>query len=139
MTDCRAVRFCADESILTLIDQRALPTTFSLLTYNTVDGVADAIQTMVVRGAPAIGATGAFGMAIAASSCADSDSNEDIISALSDAKDALDASRPTAGDIEECSQQPPLNDTVVVSFASEFELGNYPHVGIGKVHSKLWR
>jgi methylthioribose-1-phosphate isomerase len=49
-----------------LLDQTVLPHQVVYQTYNTVAGVADAIRTMIVRGAPAIGITGAFGMVIAA-------------------------------------------------------------------------
>lgn len=40
---------------------------------NTVDEIIDAIKTMKVRGAPAIGAAGAFGMLLAAKSYSSSD------------------------------------------------------------------
>ncbi|MEU6126532.1 S-methyl-5-thioribose-1-phosphate isomerase [Streptomyces sp. NPDC047123] len=50
---------------LSLIDQTALPHTLERLDVTTVDGVVDAIVRLVVRGAPAIGAAGAYGIAIA--------------------------------------------------------------------------
>lgn len=50
-----------------LIDQRALPATFRILEAPTVEDVARAIETMAVRGAPAIGATAAYGLALAES------------------------------------------------------------------------
>jgi methylthioribose-1-phosphate isomerase len=49
-----------------MIDQRILPGKFEINRYDTVQEVADAIQTMVVRGAPALGASAGFGMALAA-------------------------------------------------------------------------
>lgn len=49
-----------------MIDQRKLPTAFELVVADSVPRVAECIKTMVVRGAPAIGAAAAFGMAIAA-------------------------------------------------------------------------
>ncbi|EKD41827.1 MAG: hypothetical protein ACD_73C00505G0002, partial [uncultured bacterium] len=49
-----------------LIDQRKLPTEEVYVTCLTVDEVAFAIKDMIVRGAPAIGVTGAFGMALVA-------------------------------------------------------------------------
>ncbi len=55
-----------DRSGLHLIDQRRLPGRTVIRTYRRVEGIADAIRTMVVRGAPSIGATAAYGMAIAA-------------------------------------------------------------------------
>src|SRR5487761_406675 len=54
-----------DHHRLSLIDQRALPSRLTVLRVRTVEAVADAIRTMVVRGAPAIGVTAAYGMALA--------------------------------------------------------------------------
>ena len=54
-----------DEKIR-MIDQRLLPAEFRLVEYDDYHDVAQAIQTMVVRGAPAIGAAAGFGMALAA-------------------------------------------------------------------------
>ncbi|WP_084531046.1 S-methyl-5-thioribose-1-phosphate isomerase [Nocardia miyunensis] len=55
-----------DGDALVLTDQRALPGELKLLRLTTVDQVIDAIATLAVRGAPAIGVAGAFGVAIAA-------------------------------------------------------------------------
>jgi methylthioribose-1-phosphate isomerase len=49
-----------------LIDQRALPGKLRFLSCASVGEVCEAIQTLAVRGAPALGATGAFGVALAA-------------------------------------------------------------------------
>ena len=49
-----------------LVDQRALPARLTFVECSTVAEVCDAIRRLVVRGAPAIGATGAFGVALAA-------------------------------------------------------------------------
>jgi len=51
---------------LYLLDQRLLPKQEIYLKLDTVDAVADAIRDMVVRGAPAIGITAAFGVVVAA-------------------------------------------------------------------------
>ncbi len=47
------------------IDQRRLPHEFVIARIETAQSAADAIRTMLVRGAPLIGATAAFGMALA--------------------------------------------------------------------------
>jgi methylthioribose-1-phosphate isomerase len=47
-----------------MIDQRRLPTEVIRFTYTNYRDVADAIQTMVIRGAPAIGVAAAMGVAI---------------------------------------------------------------------------
>ena len=43
------------------IDQTKLPTEETYVTCRTIEEVADAIRTMIVRGAPAIGVTGGHG------------------------------------------------------------------------------
>jgi methylthioribose-1-phosphate isomerase len=55
-----------DNGAVKLIDQRLLPNEYKVVTFTHVTGVATAIREMYVRGAPAIGATAAFGMALAA-------------------------------------------------------------------------
>jgi len=69
-----------------LIDQRALPGELCFLECATVDELCDAISTLAVRGAPALGATGGFGVALAAST------GEDVPAA----GERLRATRPTA-------------------------------------------
>jgi methylthioribose-1-phosphate isomerase len=49
-----------------ILDQRALPGRLRYLDCKTVDELIDAIRTLAVRGAPALGAAGAFGVALAA-------------------------------------------------------------------------
>ena len=49
-----------------LIDQRALPGRLRYITCRGVDTLCDAIATLAVRGAPALGAAGALGVALAA-------------------------------------------------------------------------
>src|ERR1700722_16864007 len=48
-----------------VIDQSRLPFEFATVDLETLDDAARAIRTMVVRGAPLIGATAAYGMALA--------------------------------------------------------------------------
>jgi methylthioribose-1-phosphate isomerase len=78
-----------------MIDQRILPLHYEILGYADYRDVAEAIIDMVVRGAPAIGAAGAYGMALAAfqSPATDRDS---FLRDLAAAQAVLDASRPTA-------------------------------------------
>lgn len=70
-----------------LVDQTALPrlTTTSV---TTVDELVDAIRRLVVRGAPALGAAGALGVALAARTMSGSE--------LAAAADRIAAARPTA-------------------------------------------
>ncbi|HEX6289262.1 MAG TPA: S-methyl-5-thioribose-1-phosphate isomerase [Herpetosiphonaceae bacterium] len=78
-----------------LIDQTRLPHTRETVRCTTVEAVAEAIRGMIVRGAPAIGITAAYGMVLAAQSCATDDPAE-LLAALTAAKATLDAARPTA-------------------------------------------
>jgi methylthioribose-1-phosphate isomerase len=51
---------------LRLLDQRILPAQITYLEYEDAPAIADAIRDMVVRGAPAIGITAAYGMVLSA-------------------------------------------------------------------------
>jgi len=55
-----------EKHVLYLLDQRSLPHEETWLAYSSARDVAQAIRDMVVRGAPAIGITAAFGMVLAA-------------------------------------------------------------------------
>ena len=63
--------------------------------YDNYNQVANAIRNLVVRGAPAIGVSGAFGLALAALQ-SDSTTKENLISDLQKAKKILFETRPTA-------------------------------------------
>jgi methylthioribose-1-phosphate isomerase len=80
---------------LKMIDQRILPSRFEVLSYRTHKDVAFAITDMVVRGAPAIGAAAAFGLALAGFESA-STSIDGLLADLQSASAVLKASRPTA-------------------------------------------
>ena len=55
-----------DDGALVAIDQRALPHELRWLRITAVDDVIDAIKTLAIRGAPALGVAGGFGVALAA-------------------------------------------------------------------------
>jgi methylthioribose-1-phosphate isomerase len=78
-----------------LLDQRKLPREVAYVTCATADAVAFAIRAMVVRGAPAIGITAAFGLALAASQ-AEGEEPEVADRAIASASASLAAARPTA-------------------------------------------
>src|SRR5690606_15141763 len=77
------------ETTVTVIDQTLLPHRFVTLALSTVADAIDAIKRMVVRGAPLIGVTGAYGYAMA---MRDDPSDANLDAAF----DALLAARPTA-------------------------------------------
>ena len=79
----------ADGRAIEVIDQTLLPHRFATRRIGDLDSAVVAIKTMVVRGAPLIGAAGAYGLALALRDAADDAS-------LERAHSALLASRPTA-------------------------------------------
>lgn len=80
---------------LMVLDQRLLPLVQQSIACHTAAEVAHAIQALAVRGAPAIGIAGAFGMVLAAQSV-EADTGEQALSAISDTVDELMQARPTA-------------------------------------------
>ena len=80
---------------LKMIDQRILPARFEVVSYRGHKEVAHAITDMVVRGAPAIGAAAAFGLALAGYESA-ATSTDGLIADLQASAATLKASRPTA-------------------------------------------
>jgi methylthioribose-1-phosphate isomerase len=62
MSIIEAVRWSPDGDAVRIIDQRRLPTEETTLDLRTLDAVCDAIRTLAVRGAPAIGVAGAMGL-----------------------------------------------------------------------------
>ena len=83
-----------DKSVV-MIDQTKLPDELIFVTYTDYNEVANAIRTLVIRGAPAIGVAGAFGLALAALQ-SKATTKEDIIKDLEQAKKILFETRPTA-------------------------------------------
>jgi methylthioribose-1-phosphate isomerase len=78
-----------------MIDQQRLPQEFVILEYTDYQGVADAIKTMKIRGAPAIGAAAAFGLALAVVDRT-GDSYADVLAEFERAAELLGETRPTA-------------------------------------------
>lgn len=83
------------DNILRLLDQRKLPSETAYLELRDPEMVAEAIRSMVVRGAPAIGAAAAYGLALAAVHST-ARQTTDLIREVEQAAEKLRASRPTA-------------------------------------------
>ena len=81
--------------ILHLLDQRNIPHSITIKQHTTVHEIIESIKSMLVRGAPAIGAAGAYAMAIA---CINTHANntQQLLHELQQAKQLIDSSRPTA-------------------------------------------
>jgi len=83
------------ENAVIMIDQTKLPGKLEYVKFTDYNEVADAIRTLVVRGAPAIGVSGAFGMALAAIN-SHANTQEELIQDLEKAYKTLLETRPTA-------------------------------------------
>ncbi len=85
----RSIRPAEDRSVIEIIDQTLLPWRVCWIRLAGLEEAAEAISTMRVRGAPLIGAVGAFGVALSLRA----DPSDD---ALEEAAARLIATRPTA-------------------------------------------
>ena len=83
------------DGIVRMIDQRRLPLEKVFVDCKEIDDVANAIRTMVIRGAPAIGVSAAMGVSLGAESI-DADNFDAFYSKLEDKCVPLANSRPTA-------------------------------------------
>ena len=84
-----------EDNQLKMIDQRILPGRFEVVSFKDHISVARAIRDMTVRGAPAIGAAAAFGLALAGYEST-ATSSDDLINDLQSASRTLKGARPTA-------------------------------------------
>ena len=78
-----------------MIDQRKLPLEYVVVEFTDYRDVANAIKEMYIRGAPAIGAAAAFGMALAAHS-SQATTRDMLLEELESAAKVIQATRPTA-------------------------------------------
>jgi len=78
-----------------MIDQTKLPGELVFVEYSDYNDVAKAIKTLIVRGAPAIGVSGAFGLALAGLQ-SKAITRDELISDMEIAKKILFETRPTA-------------------------------------------
>jgi methylthioribose-1-phosphate isomerase len=78
-----------------MIDQTKLPVTLEYVTYTDYRDIANAIKTLIIRGAPAIGVAGAFGLVLAALQ-SKAQTKDQLIEDLEQARKLLYETRPTA-------------------------------------------
>lgn len=83
------------EDRVLLIDQNRLPQEYSTVEISRSDDMAEAIKTMIVRGAPAIGIAAAYGMYLGAREIETADRTE-FLTKLEKVGDLLRSTRPTA-------------------------------------------
>ena len=84
------------DGFLEIVDQRRLPADYVKLQCRDVETLFDAIQTLAVRGAPAIGVSAAYGLVLAMQKPTTADRLEQGLSNLSRSVEYLASSRPTA-------------------------------------------
>ena len=116
----RAIRWDADTRVLRILDQRLLPAEVVERELRTLDDVEDAIRSLAVRGAPAIGVAASLG--VVASFARDAAPSRAVLLA---AIDRLARARPTAVNlpwamarlrriVESAPDGPPLLDALAV-------------------------
>jgi methylthioribose-1-phosphate isomerase len=91
----RTVFWDYDNDTVNMIDQRQIPWELTVAVFDDYHQLAGAITEMYVRGAPAIGAAAAFGMALAARQSQATD-RLSLLRDLETAAQVLNAARPTA-------------------------------------------
>ena len=85
----RTIWLCADGRSVSVIDQTLLPHVFKVVAWRSLEDAVSGIRNMVVRGAPLIGASAGYGIALAMTA-------DPSDKAFAHAYEALFASRPTA-------------------------------------------
>jgi methylthioribose-1-phosphate isomerase len=84
-----------DNGVVKMIDQRKLPREFVIVQFTDYREVARAIKEMYIRGAPAIGAAAAFGLALCARG-SEAKTRAELLADLENAAATLRKTRPTA-------------------------------------------
>ena len=83
-------------SYVKLVDQTLIPYEYKTVDIKTYKEMAAAIKDMIVRGAPAIGVSGAFGVALGAQSLNNCQNKEEFLQKLEEIGEYLKETRPTA-------------------------------------------
>ncbi len=90
--EIRSLKF--DGEVLHILDQRKLPFEFINVPCKTEKDVWEAINKMMIRGAPAIGVAAAYGMYLGIKNF--TGTSGDLLKRLKEVKEYLDTARPTA-------------------------------------------
>jgi len=137
-----------DNSVI-MIDQTKLPNSLEYVTYTDYNQVANAIRTLVVRGAPAIGVSGAFGLALAALQSKAKEKDQ-LIQDLKTAKKILFETRPTAVNLswgldkimkitEQCKTVSEIRDNVIAKAKEMAEDDVNINKKMGKIGAELFQ
>ncbi len=91
----RTIKWDETKNTVVMIDQTLLPNQFSFVECATVPFIVDAIKTMKIRGAPAIGVAGAMGVALSVLH-SNATTKKELLREIEPDLIALKAARPTA-------------------------------------------
>jgi methylthioribose-1-phosphate isomerase len=133
---------------LVMIDQTKLPNELVFVEFTDYNQVANAIRNLVVRGAPAIGVSGAFGLALAVLQ-SKATTKEELIKDLEKAKKILFETRPTAVNLKwgleaimkvayEGNEVSEIKDSIVQMAKKMAEEDVQINMAMGKIGSKLF-
>ena len=127
-----SVRWSDDGQAVDLLDQTLLPDREGWLRLETPEAVAEAITSLRVRGAPAIGIAGALGLAMAAQRALESRTN--VAATVSAEHARLLATRPTGRNLGWAL------DRVRAAFETGLERGRtWPSPRLGPKPTRWWR
>jgi methylthioribose-1-phosphate isomerase len=113
------------DGYLELIDQRRLPGELVRIRCETVEQLYEAVKTLAVRGAPAIGVAGGFGLCLALKQLGSSSSGTDSICRLREAAELLGLCRPTGANLQAVLRR-------IIAKAVGF-IGGNPGAGVGEL------
>jgi len=93
--EARTVKWNDELDSITMIDQTLLPTKLEMIDCESVPDLIEAIQSMRIRGAPAIGVAGAMGVALSVMK-SDSTTKDRLLNDIAADSSAIRNARPTA-------------------------------------------
>ncbi len=94
----RTIDWNKESNSVVLVDQTLLPKEYRIIECKTLSSLCDAIKSLRIRGAPALGAAGGFGIALAAF-LSEAKNLEIMINDLEAVGNALKSTRPTAANL----------------------------------------
>jgi methylthioribose-1-phosphate isomerase len=95
----RTIDWNSENNTIIMVDQTLLPAKYKLIECSSIECLCEAISSLRVRGAPAIGAAGGFGIALAGV-LSHARSMEALVNELKQAGDMIISTRPTAVNLE---------------------------------------
>ncbi|MDZ7850892.1 MAG: hypothetical protein U5K70_08910 [Halodesulfurarchaeum sp.] len=95
----RTISWDADCACIEMVDQTALPVDFKRIHVETIPDLVESIDVLRVRGAPALGAAGAYGVALSAHRRSESD-RASLLAAIESDAEVIATARPTAVNLE---------------------------------------